>query len=347
MRRDRSLGRLAVRLAAAVVLLAGCHGVPVAQTPVPDVPRELAKVTHPPYTIETPDVLLVDALRVVPLPPFRIGPFDVLNIVASNSLPNEPIGGIYTVEPEGIINLGPSYGTVTVVDMTLEDARIAIEKALKRIVRDVQVSVSLAEYRGKQQIRGEHLVRPDGTISLGLYGAVTVVGLTVDQARQAIESHLSNYLLKPEVSVDIAGYNSKVYYVIFDGGGFGEQVVRLPATGNETVLDAIGQLGGISGVGSRKRIWLARPAPAGQCPDQILPVDWNSIARGGRTATNYQVLPGDRVYVMAEPLITTDVWLSRILAPWERTFGFILLGNGTVQSLRGGNNNGGGFGGGF
>ena len=38
--------------------------------------------------------------------------------------------------------------------------------------------------------------------------------------------------------MDVQGFNSKLYYVILDGGGAGQQVVRLPVTGNETVLDA-------------------------------------------------------------------------------------------------------------
>jgi hypothetical protein len=38
--------------------------------------KELAKVSLPPYVIEPPDILLIDALRVVPKPPFRIQSFD-------------------------------------------------------------------------------------------------------------------------------------------------------------------------------------------------------------------------------------------------------------------------------
>ena len=41
--------------------------------------------------------------------------------------------------------------------------------------------------------------------------------------------------------------------------------------------------------------WVARQAPANFGRDQILPVDWNAIAHGGVTDTNYQILPGDRV----------------------------------------------------
>ena len=57
-----------------------------------------------------------------------------------------------------------------------------------------------------------------------------------------------------------------------------------------------------------------------------------------------RVLPGDRVYVMAEPLVTTDTMLARIISPFERMFGITLLGQSVVSNLRGSNinnNNGG------
>src|SRR5262249_15739256 len=99
-----------------------------------------------------------------------------------------------------------------------------------------------------QPVRGQHLVRPDGTISLGIYGTVRVAGLTLEQAKMAIWEVLSQRVPTPEIIdpetkkrlrvdplqnlyVDVLAYNSKWYYVITDGGGYGEQVVRLPITG--------------------------------------------------------------------------------------------------------------------
>src|SRR5437764_5776206 len=41
--------------------------------------------------------------------------------------------------------------------------------------------------------------------------------------------------------------------LIFDGGGVGQTVIRLPVTGNETVLDAIAQLYGLSAVSNQDR----------------------------------------------------------------------------------------------
>jgi polysaccharide export outer membrane protein len=299
-------------------------------------PRELKKVSLPPYVIEPPDILLLDAVSVIPKPPYRIAPLDALLIQVPEALPTEPISGVFVVEPEGTVNLGLSYGSVRVTGLTLAEAKAAIEKQLAQTLKPeaAKASVSLAQSRGLQQIRGEHLVTPDGTITLGTYGSVYVTGLTIAEAKAAIEQHLSQFLEKPEISVSVGGYNSKVYYVLFEGGGYGEQMVRLPITGNETVLDAISQLNGLPAVASLKNIWVARPAPDDCAGEQILPVDWLAITSRGSTATNYQILPGDRVHVQADFLIATDNFLAKLFAPFERVFGVTLLGTQTVRQIK-------------
>jgi polysaccharide export outer membrane protein len=293
----------------------------------------------PNYVIEAPDILLIDALRIVPKPPYKIDALDALLITATNTLPNEPIGGLYVVDPDGTVNLGLSYGTARVIGLTIPQAREEILRVLRVKLRDPEVNVSLGYARGQQLIRGDHLVRPDGTVSLGLYGSVRVTGLTLPEAKAAIEAQLSQYLEKPEVAIDVLAYNSKVFYVIYDLGANGATVARLPITGNDTVLDAVAALTGLSAIAAKHHIWVARPAPACNECDQVLPVDWNGIVCRGETATNYQLLPGDRLYVQADTFVTLDARLARFLAPFERIFGFILLGNGTVRAL-GGQNNG-------
>jgi polysaccharide export outer membrane protein len=114
----------------------------------------------------------------------------------------------------------------------------------------------------------------------------------------------------------------------------GQQVVRLPATGNETVLDAVAQVNGLTAVSNPNKVWIARPAQAGCGVVQTLPVDWKAITTGGVTDTNYQLFPGDRLYVQARPLVTLDNTIARIIAPAERLFGFTLLGAGLVGNLQ-------------
>ena len=303
--------------------------------PPPPLPRELAKMTLPSYVIEPPDILFIDAVRIIPKPPYRIEPLDVLVIQVAETLPNQPIGASpYPVSPDGTVNLGYSYGQVRVAGLTLEQAAENIQQHLRRTLSNPQVAVALAQFRGVQQTRGEHLVQMDGTISLGSYGCVHVTGLTMSQAKCVIEKHLSQWLLNPEISLSVSAFNSKVYYIIIDGGGYGQQVFRLPITGNETVLDAISQINGLPPISSTRRIWVARPTPASKGCYEILPVNWQVITQAGDTETNYQLFPGDRIYVKANCLLSFNNRLSQFLYPLNNAMGATLLGVGTYDLIR-------------
>lgn len=232
-----------------------------------------------------------------------------------------------------------------------------VDKTTGEVVKDKEGNVVYdPEYPDRlpvQAVSGQFQVRLDGSVGLGFWGAVPVTGLTLDQAAEAIRNHL---LQQPElrkagtrpdkivVVVDVIAYNSKRYYVITDGGGFGEQVFPFPVTGGETVLDALSNINGLPDVASKRNIWVARRTPHPGQPWQILPVDWVGITQHGITDTNYQVLPGDRVYVKAQRLVTIDRTLARIISPVERMFGITLLGSSTVNQIAGrgngfGNNN--------
>jgi polysaccharide export outer membrane protein len=326
----------------------GCHEKQLLCNPVGlDIPRELDKTLLPPYVIEPPDILVIDAIRVIPKPPYRIEPLDTLLIRVSGTPAESPIEGLYNVDPDGTVNLGVDYGVIKVAGLTLAEARTAIDQGLKQFLTNPRVVVSLAQSRGLQQIRGEHLVRLDGTIGLGTYGSVPVANLNIPQARAAIEAHLAVFLEEPEISVDVLAYNSKVFYIVTDGAGYGQQVVRLPITGNDTVLDAISQINGLAPQASKRHIWVARPTPTPSCGDQILPVDWNAIVECGQTATNYQLMPGDRLFIKSDSLIATDNLLSKVLTPIERLFGVTLLGSETVRGFGRTAANGAGTGAGF
>jgi hypothetical protein len=93
-------------------------------------------------------------------------------------------------------------------------------------------------------------------------------------------------------------------------------------------------------------MWVARPG--GNCQEQILPVKWREVAMCASSTTNYQLFPGDRLYVKSDGLISFDNMVAKILAPVERIFGVTLLGQQTILSFdrslhnsNGGNNNGG------
>ncbi len=302
--------------------------------PVPDsMPRELSKAVLPMYTIEPPDILTIDAIHIVPRAPYLLRTLDSLSIQVRGTLPDSPIDGIYAIEPGGLVNLGLPYGAVRAAGLTAEQAQEAIFKHLERHLSRPVVSVTLSDMAAKQQIGGPHLVGPDGTVTLGSYGSVLVVGHTIAGAKMVIEQYLSQFLDNPEVSVDVYAYNSKVYYIVTEGAGMGDGVYRFPITGNETVLDAISQINGLEQISS-KRIWIARPTPQPGCV-QVLPVNWEEITALASTSTNYQILPGDRIFIAEDRLIALDTNLGKFIAPLERIMGFTLMGTGVVTRLSG------------
>ncbi|HVX14515.1 MAG TPA: polysaccharide biosynthesis/export family protein [Pirellulales bacterium] len=362
MRWGRNYGRQRVIVALLVLSLgeSGCHSSKLGghywapprsnleakvPPPPPDVPRELSKVAMPDYVIEPPDILLIDAIKVVPKSPYRIESLDQLAIQAPGALLEHPLDGQFVVEPGGTIDLGPPYGSVQVAGLDLPGATRAIEKKLHDFLSDPTTHISLAQSAGTQQISGEHMVGPDGKVTLGSYGKVFVTGLTQQQAKQAIETHLAQFLENPRVAVDIYAYNSKFYYVITDGAGLGDAVVKFPITGNETVLDALAEVNGMQEVSS-KRIWIARPTPYGTGCDEILAVDWHGISQRAETATNYQLLPGDRLFIAHDPLVATNNAISKFVNPFQRFFGGMLMGTYSIRAIKFFSSNTGGFGGG-
>jgi protein involved in polysaccharide export with SLBB domain len=322
---------------------AGCHtGTPDHPAfgidrlpPVYDsMPRELSKVVLPEYIVEPPDILAIEGIHIVPRPPYQLKTLDVLTVQVTGTLPDAPIAGTYAIEPGGVINLGLPYGTVPIAGMTVAEAKAAIERHLaENFLRSPQVSVALAQLGAAEQIFGQFLVGPDGTITLGSYGQVPVVGMTVGQAKERIESHLSQFLERPEIALNVWAFNSKTYYIVVQGAGLGDGVYKFPVTGNETVLDAIANIQGLEQVSS-KRIWISRPTrDTGRV--QILPVDWLAITERATPDTNYQVLPGDRVFIAEDDLVAFDTRVAKFTAPLERIMGFVLLGTGTATRLSG------------
>ena len=99
------------------------------------------------------------------------------------------------------------------------------------------------------------------------------------------------------------------------------------------VLDAIALTGGLSQLSSHK-MWISRPAPSGTGYRQILTIDWKDITRNGSAVTNYQLLPGDRLFIAEDKLKKTDNVINKIVQPFERIISFVGLGTNTINSIK-------------
>jgi polysaccharide biosynthesis/export protein len=280
-------------------------------------PRELSMVALPAYRIAPPDYILIEAIKLAPRSPNLVQHYDKVAIRVRGTMKDLPIEGIFLVDSEGKVTLGPIYGSVHIAGLTYEEAGEKIRKSLKKVLPNPEVAVLKAPTENDPKIGDIYQVESDGTVILNRYGVVHLAGKTVEEARQAIEDHLSWYFDSPRVGVKVYRSNSKFFYVILGGNLADNNIIRVPIMGNETVLDAIGQIHGLTPVSS-KTMWIARPAPTGFGQDQILSVDWNAIARGGITDTNYQLMPRDRLYIVDDKVYVVNSFISKLTSPIER-----------------------------
>lgn len=140
-------------------------------------------------------------------------------------------------------------------------------------------------------------VLADGTIDLGGYGRVIVAGLTLEAAESAIEKTIDDRDAKPaQVNVRLLDSVHR-FYVLGEVASPGSY----PFVGNEKVLDAIMAAGGLTSQADQCRIILARPTPPPSCR-VALPICYREITQLGDTTTNYQLQPGDRIYVASRRL---------------------------------------------
>ncbi len=301
----------------------GRNAPPITLPPPGSVPTELNPVTLPEYVIEPPDVIRIEAREKVVKPDARLKEI------------NEELRKI----------------TADLKDEKLkEDKRKELEQDRTKLEAEKKErQAAQPEYTGETKtlafnpVENDFQVKPDGYVYLGAYGSVQVAGMTQNQARLAIRNVLSRQVSidtggavedRLLVLVDVVQYNSKTYMVIADGAGSGERVGRFPITGKEFVTDAIANIQGLPEEASKRNIWVARRTPQLN-EEQILPVDWVGISQWGVTATNYQLFPGDRVYIKAQRIVTIDRTLGKFLNPVERLFGVSLLGTQTVNQIRG------------
>ena len=146
------------------------------------------------------------------------------------------------------------------------------------------------------EIDGEtQRIQPDGKINLRLLGEVKVVGMTAKEIAAKLEVLLSRYYVDPKVSVRIAGYNSKKYYVCDHAGMLGAR----PYTGRDTLLDAVVSAG-VDFRSWTSRVKVIRPSH-GDDPVRTIMVDVNNMVKTGDWSQNILLEPDDILVIPPTP----------------------------------------------
>ncbi len=174
------------------------------------------------------------------------------------------------------------------------------------------------DFNSPVRISSDQTVQQDGTIELGAYGRLQVAGMSAEeiqgrvqqvvttqeiaklQSRVSLAAHRSNGLGVPiedsepvdyGVTVRLVNQDSTLFYVMGEVNAPGSY----PLIGHETVLDAVIAAGGLSDRANDHKIILTRPQLGEEA--LIIPICYQQILQLGDVSTNYQLMPGDRIYV--------------------------------------------------
>jgi protein involved in polysaccharide export with SLBB domain len=158
--------------------------------------------------------------------------------------------------------------------------------------------VQPVEFDAPVRLPPDQLVQPDGTIDLGQYGRPVVAGKPLAEVESIVRAQVKGKDGKPvPVTVRLISRPGEVFFVLGEVNAPG----AFPITGHDTVLSAITQAGGPTRRASLQSVIMSRPTVPEGCR-LVYPVCYKNIVQLGDTTTNYQLRPGDRVFVPSKTM---------------------------------------------
>jgi protein involved in polysaccharide export with SLBB domain len=163
--------------------------------------------------------------------------------------------------------------------------------------------------KGRAELDGLYPIDLTGRIDLGAYGRPRVQGHTPAEIAELVAFHASGE--PEEIRVTVAEYKSRRLYLFGQVRGWQRSV---PYQGQETVLDVLQRVGGITPGAEPDDVHVVRPHLAdGQRPE-IFHVHLADIVVKHDYKTNVRVQPDDQIFVGE----TRQSRLERCVPPWLR-----------------------------
>ncbi len=273
--------------------------------------------------------------------PVVVEPPDLVVVEVLEALEGRPISGERLVKPDGTIQLG-FYGEAQVRGLTLPQVKVAIIKELRKFLDDETLGLTVMKQPGAEMFVPDRPAIPPVPGNGNPFDLNQAADASKKQepprpipalepANAATEESWT--IVPPDASdkvfVDISGFNSMNYYVQGDVLITG----RNPSTGNETVLDALQYAGGLMSTADPKQISLIRPERKGR-PAKVYKVDLEAIQERGEVATNYQIFPGDRLFVGRNEVVKKTAEMDRLNAPLQTMTGMMLQQAFALRALQ-------------
>jgi polysaccharide export outer membrane protein len=162
---------------------------------------------------------------------------------------------------------------------------------------------------GYEDLKNEQLVvRPDGKLSFPLAGELNVQGMTAGELTTALTTKLGNYVIDPNVTVNVAKFRTTRVYVLGEVNKPGMYELEK----QHNLLDAIGMAGSYTKRAAKKEIFVIHRDNV----DKPQKVNLLNLLRKGDVSQNIALNEGDVVYLTSNGKITfaTDVlpWITAV-----------------------------------
>ena len=159
----------------------------------------------------------------------------------------------------------------------------------------------------RPEFDAHYQIGPDGKINLGEYGQLRIEGKTPAEIVNLLSQDVG--AAPNQISVRVREYGARTIFL------FGEVVGwqrSLPYQGQETVLDVLQRVGGITPGGEPADVYVVRPHLNDGRRPEVFHVNLQDIVMRGDAKTNIRVEPFDQIYVGE----TAAARVQQQLPPW-------------------------------
>ena len=158
-----------------------------------------------------------------------------------------------------------------------------------------------------------YTVRPDGKLNFPLVGEIDVNGLTVFEFTNLLTKELSEYIINPKITVNVAKLGTTRVFVLGEVKNQGMHEL----TKSHRVLDALGAAGGFTEKAAKKSIFLVRNR--GTAEENVQKLNILNYMKKGDMSQNLVLQEGDCLFLTSNHKLTLmDVLLAatRITDAW-------------------------------
>lgn len=189
-------------------------------------------------------------------------------------------------------------GAAAVVDQEAPGGSTGGEQAGAGAERNVVVSefilgpsdeIEIKVFR-HDELNKKTRIPPDGNITLNLIGDIKAAGVGIKQLRNEVREKYLNYLVKPEISVDVVSLNGQKIFVLGEVKQPGVYQIDPPTS----MLEAISKAGGFTPDGKSSNVVLIRGGPKNPVAKMV---DLKKSLEKGDFGQNVALQTGDVVYV--------------------------------------------------